>query len=125
VPFKLQWVEDKALPLSLRVEKMRLRKESGTIVVNETLTLTGIPAEAFDYALGTRSALEWVVDQYEVKTNTETGTVSDPNNPEDEEAIVRLVGQITTISVETVKLVKQLPSATEFRGLSLPAKVPA
>jgi hypothetical protein len=67
--------------------------------------------------------LEWVVDQYEVATNPETGTLSDPNNSEEEEAIVRLVGQVVTVSVETVKLIKQLPSAIEFRGLSLPTRV--
>ena len=40
---------------------------------NETLTLRGIPAEAFRYRLGTRSALEWVIDQYRAKTDKRSG----------------------------------------------------
>ena len=38
-------------------------------MVNESLTLAGIPPEAYEYRLGNRSALEWVADQYRVKTD--------------------------------------------------------
>jgi predicted helicase len=64
---------------------MRLDEEHGTIEVNSSLTLSGVPAEAFQYVLGTRSALEWIVDQYRYKSDPETGIVSDPNDPADEE----------------------------------------
>lgn len=58
--------------------------------------------------LGNRSALEWVIDQYRVKTDKRSGIVNDPNNPADEEAILRLVEQVIWVSVETVKLVKEV-----------------
>jgi predicted helicase len=119
-PFKLRWVESRNLPLSLRVQKMKLMKEEGAIFLNDTLSLTGIPASAFAYALGTRTALEWLVDQYQVAANGET--ISDPNDPNDEDAIVRLIGQVTTVSVETVKLIKELPSAIQFRGFRSPSQ---
>ena len=58
------------MPLSYRVEdKMRLSKDKTQLKVNPSLTLSGIPPEAFDYRLGNRSALEWVIDQYQVGFN--------------------------------------------------------
>ena len=76
--------------------------------MNESLTLSGIPQECFQYQLGNRSALDWVIDQYRVSENKRSGIVSDPNNLDDEEYIVRLVGRVVTVSVETVKLVNEL-----------------
>ena len=73
------------------------------------MTLKGIPAETFEYRLGNRSALEWVVDQYKVKKNDKGEIVSDPNREDDEKYIVRLVGQVVRVSVATVKIVKALP----------------
>src|SRR5258708_6534978 len=56
-PYKLKWIEAKDTPQSFRVEKMRLSKDKSQVVVNESLILAGIPAEAFEYRLGNRSAL--------------------------------------------------------------------
>ncbi len=78
------------------------------------MTLAGIPSEAFDYVLGTRSALEWVVDQYHCETDPQTEITSDPNDPADEEFIIRLIQRVTTVSLSTVNLVKQLPLRVEF-----------
>lgn len=81
-PHALEWRESATEPLSYRVTgSMVLNKEQGTIRVNSSLTLAGIPAETFDYVLGTRSALEWVVDQYHCETDPHTGITSDPNDP--------------------------------------------
>jgi predicted helicase len=70
----------------------------------------GIPPEAFEYRLGNRSALEWVIDQYQVSTDKRSGITNDPNRPDDPEYIVRLLGQVITVSLETVKVVKGFPS---------------
>jgi hypothetical protein len=51
--------------------------------------------------LGNRSALDWVLDQYQVSTDKRSGIVSDPNRPEDEEYVVRLVGRVITVSCGT------------------------
>ena len=62
------------------------------------------PPEVFDYRLGSRSALEWVIDQYQVKGQ------SDPNREDDPAYIVRLAGQVVRVSIETVRIVKSLPN---------------
>lgn len=117
-PCEFEWMENPAEPLSYRVdEPMILDKERGSIKVNSSLTLVGIPPEAFDYVLGTRSALEWVVDQYHCETDPHTGITSDPNDPDDEQFIVRLIQRVTTVSLSTVSLLKQLPPSIEFVGL--------
>jgi predicted helicase len=74
-------------------------------------TLAGIPPEVFNYKLGNRSALEWVIDQYRVSEDARSGIRSDLNRPDDPEYIVRLVGQVVRVSVETVKIVAGLPEA--------------
>jgi predicted helicase len=94
--------------LDWRVEKMTLSKDKTQLKYNDFLTFSGIPPETYEYRLGNRSALEWVVDQYRVSTDKRSGIVNDPNRENDPEYIVRLVGQVVTVSMETVKLVREL-----------------
>jgi len=108
--YPLEWVETPGVPLSYRVEKMKLSKDKTAVVVNDSLTLRGVPPEAFEYRLGNRSALDWVIDQYKVSTHKRSGITSDPNRPDDPEYIVRLVQQVVRVSVETVRIVKSLPA---------------
>jgi predicted helicase len=108
--YNLKMVENPELPLDWRVERMRLSKDKTHIVYNDFLILAGVPKETFDYRLGNRSALDWVIEQYRVKIDTRTGVTSDPNRVDEPDYIVRLVKQIITVSVETVKLVKSLPA---------------
>jgi hypothetical protein len=49
-----------------------------------------------------------IVDQYGVSTDARSGIVNDPNREDDPEYIVRLIGQVVTVSLETVKLVADL-----------------
>lgn len=90
-------------------DKIRLAKDRKSLKVNDSLTLAEIPAEAFEYRLGNRSALEWVIDQYRVTEDKRSGIRQDPNRATDREYIVRLVGQVIRVSVETVRMVKALP----------------
>ena len=117
-PWAMDWEVGDA-PIDWRVEKMRplkrVQSEDGdyrifdALQYNDTLTLRGIPADAFRYRLGTRSALEWVVDQYRVKTDKRSGIVSDPNAwSEDQQYIVNLVGRVVRVSMETVAIVDDL-----------------
>jgi predicted helicase len=94
--------------LDWRVEKMALSKDKTQLRYNEFLTLSGIPTEVYEYRLGNRSALEWVVDQYRVSTDKRSGIVNDPNREDDPQYIVRLIGQVVTVSVETVRRVREL-----------------
>jgi predicted helicase len=106
--YKLTWIENENVPFSWRVEKMRLTPDKTAIVINDSLTLSGIPEECFQYRLGNRSALEWVIDQYQVTKDKRSGIESDPNRINDEEYIVRLIGKVIFVSVETVKFVNEL-----------------
>jgi predicted helicase len=107
--FKLKRIENKEVKLDWRVEAMKLTKDKSAIVYNDFLTLAGIPPEVFDYKLGNRSALDWVIDQYRVTRDEKGNIASDPNRMDDEQYIVRLIGQVVTVSLETIKIVKSLP----------------
>ena len=106
----LKFVQNPNVPLNWRVEKMKLAKDKTSLVYNDFLTLDGIPAKTFDYRLGTRSALEWIINQYCVKTDKRSGIVNDPNRADDPQYIVRLIGQVISVSLETVDIVAGLPA---------------
>ncbi len=107
--YHLDLIEKPGVPLNWHVEKMKLSKDKTQIHYNDFLTLAGIPPEAFDYRLGNRSALDWIINQYQVKTDNRSGITNDPNRPDDPQYIVKLIGKVITVSLETVKLVKELP----------------
>ena len=107
---KLKFVQTPDTPLDWRVEKMKLSRDKTSLIYNDFLTLSGIPPKVFDYRLGTRSALEWVVDQYRVKTDKRSGIVNDPNRVGDPQYIVKLIGKVITVSLETVEIVDGLPA---------------
>ncbi len=97
-----------------RVQKMRLGKpDRSRIVYNSHLTLTGIPDDAYRYMLGSRSAIEWIIDRYRVKTDKDSGIVNDPNDWSAEVGnpryIVDLLNRIVTVSIETMRIVDGLP----------------
>ena len=106
---QLTFIENREVPINWRVEKMKLSKDKTQLVYNDFLTLEGIPAKAFDYRLGNRSALEWVIDQYRVKTDKRSGIVNDPNRADDPRYIVKLIGKVIAVSLETVEIVERLP----------------
>jgi hypothetical protein len=94
--------------LDWRVTKMRLSKDKTTLIYNDLITLSGIPPETYEYRLGSRSALEWGIDQYQVSTDKRFGITNDPNRADDPQYILRLIGVIT-VSLESVKIVQALP----------------
>jgi len=97
---------------------MRLNKDKTALVYNETLTLSDIPPEVFNYRLGNRSALDWIIDQYQVSTDKRSGIVNDPNRRDDEGYIVRLIQQIVTVSLATVRLVDAISQQPLSLGCS-------
>lgn len=96
--------------MNYRVERMTLSRDKTQIVYNDFLTLGGVPPEVFEYRLGNRSAIDWVIDQYQVSTDKRSGIVNDPNRLDDPQYIIRLIGKVITISLNTVKIVKSLPT---------------
>ncbi len=108
--YPLERIENTNEKISYRVEKMRLGRDKTSLFYNSFLTLSGIPPEVYEYRLGNRSALEWVIDQYQVSTDKRSGITNDPNREDDPEYILRLIGQVIHVSLETVKIVKCLPT---------------
>ena len=109
----------------LRVTKMKFGGKAGawdksTVIYNQHITLTGIPAEAQEYMLGSRSAVEWILERYQVKTDKVSGIVNDPNLWGEEHGnpsyILDLLKSIVTVSVETVRIVASLPALVATEG---------
>ncbi|MGW4319491.1 DEAD/DEAH box helicase [Streptomyces sp. NPDC004684] len=98
-----------------RVTKMKIPKTKGVqdrtrIVYNHHITLENIPEEAYEYQLGARSAIEWIIDRYQVKTDPKSGIVNDPNDwSDDPRYIVDLLRRIVTVSLATIEIVRHLP----------------
>ena len=90
---------------------LRADRERGVITLDEQTALAGVPAEAWDYHLGNRSALEWVLDQYKEKK------IKDPTIREQfntyrfadyKERVVDLLGRVCAVSTFTTTIVKEL-----------------
>lgn len=107
-PYPLEQVENPDAEFTLRVEKMRLSKDRTELRCNDFLTLKNIPPAVYEYRLGNRSALEWIIEQYQVTTDRRSGITNDPNRDDDPHYILRLVGQIVAVSLETVETIKEL-----------------
>ena len=107
--YQLPQLETPDMPLDWRVDKMKLSKDKTQLHYNGFLTLDQIPSAAFNYRLGNRSALEWIIDQYRVKTDKRSGIVNDPNRADDPRYILRLIRKVITVSLETVHIVQRLP----------------
>ena len=108
--YRLEEIEDEDAEVSFRLERMKLSKDKTSIRYNDFLTLRGIPAAAFEYRLGNRSALEWIIDQYEVSTDRRSEIVNDPNRAADPNYVLKLIRQVITVSLETNALVGSLPT---------------
>jgi len=107
--YPLTWLENKDAKVNYRVERMTLSRDKTQIIYNDFLTLGGIPPKVFEYRLGNRSALDWIIDQYQVSTDKRSGITNDPNRLDDPQYIIRLIGKVITVSLETMKIVKSLP----------------
>jgi predicted helicase len=109
----LEQIEDPKAEVSFRVDRMKLSKDKSELRYNDFLLLRGIPA-AYDYCLGNRSALEWVPidDQHSTESPPfpRSGIVNNPNRPNDPKYILRLIGQVITVSLETQQIIATLPS---------------
>ncbi|KRE44553.1 hypothetical protein ASG92_12865 [Arthrobacter sp. Soil736] len=83
------------------------------IIYNAQITLAGIPEDAHRYMLGSRSAVDWIIERYQVKTDKASGIVNDPNDWSREQGqpryIIDLIGRIVTLSLETNRIVDGLP----------------
>ncbi|MGC3907172.1 type ISP restriction/modification enzyme [Corynebacterium propinquum] len=122
-PLDIQVKGDESNRETWRVQKMKWarRKDPETgknvndvtkLIYNKQVTISGIPAEADEYMLGSRSAVAWLIDRYQVKKDKASGIVNDPNDWADEVGnpryIVDLIGKVTRVAMETVRIVDGL-----------------
>lgn len=124
-PLDIQVKGDESDRETWRVLKMKWakRKDPDTgknvndvtkLIYNKRVTISGIPAEADEYMLGSRSAVAWLIDRYQVKKDKASGIVNDPNDWADEVGnpryIVDLIGKVVRVAMETVRIVDGLDS---------------
>ena len=105
--------------VNYRVEKMRFGKidsktaDKSVIHYNHTITIEGIPAEAYEYVVNGKSAIEWIMERYAITTDKKSGITNDPNDwareHNDEKYILNLLLRVINVSVQTVEIVKGLP----------------
>ncbi|HSV27084.1 MAG TPA: type ISP restriction/modification enzyme, partial [Sedimentisphaerales bacterium] len=104
--------------LDYRVEKMRFPKkgQTDTIIYNSQITIENIPAEAYEYVVNGKSAIEWIMERYQVTVHKESGIKNDPNDWAEEVGnrryILDLLLSVINVSIQTVKIVEGLPKTT-------------
>lgn len=97
------------------VEKMRYPKkdQKGTIHYNSKITITDIPAKAYEYVVNGKSAIDWIMERYAVTTHKDSGITNNPNDWADEVGnpryILDLLLSVINVSVQTVDIVNDLP----------------
>lgn len=118
--FKNVFIEVKDNP-SYKVKKMKFAKirntktgklenDHSTIIFNTDITIKNIPEKAYEYVVNGRSAIEWIMDQYQIKKDSKSGIIDDPNNfSDDSKYIFNLLLRIINVSVQTVDLINSLP----------------
>jgi predicted helicase len=94
--------------------RLKADKDNGTIQLDTRTTLSGVPAIAWTYRLGNRSALEWVLDQYKEKKPKDPTIAARFNTyrfKDHKEKVADLLARVTRVSVETMEIVGQMASA--------------
>ena len=90
---------------------LRADKERGTITLDERTTLAGVPEKAWEYQLGSRSALEWVLDQYKERKPRDP-TIREKFNTyrfsDHKERVIDLLRRVCTVSVATMEIVDSM-----------------
>lgn len=97
---------------SFKVKKMKhpKRGQLDTIIFNEDIVITDIPERAYEYVVNGKPAIEWIVDQYQVKKDKKSGIVDDPNEFSDNpKYIFNLLLSIINVSIQTMDLIESLP----------------
>lgn len=104
--------------INYKVQKMRFPKkdQKDTIIYNHQITVSEIPLKAYDYIVNGKSAIEWIMERYQITTHKESGIVNNPNDWADEVGnpryILDLLLSIINVSVQTVDIVNSLPTLT-------------
>lgn len=98
--------------------KLKADKNTGQIILDDNTELTGIPTIAWDYKLGNRSALEWILDQYKEK-KTKDPTIREKFNTykfaDYKEHVIDLLQRVCTVSIQTMEIIQQMPNIVDHQ----------
>ena len=103
---------------NFKVVKMAFVKNKGevdktTIIYNSSIKITNIPLDAYNYVINGKSAIEWLMDRYQIKTDKDSGIENDPNDwgleHNNQRYILDLILSIITVSMATNEIVRNLP----------------
>jgi predicted helicase len=106
-------------PQDYTVERMKFpnrdkKVDKTTIIYNSKITLSGIPEAAYKYIVNGKSAIEWIMERYQITKDKDSGITNNPNHwSDDPHYIIDLVKRIVRVSIETVKIVESLPELNE------------
>jgi len=113
-PYDFFAVQKMAFAKKRDPETKKLVADKSAVVYNSKITLDGIPDDAHRYMLGSRSAIEWIIDRYQIKTDSASGIVNNPNDWSrevgDPRYVINLLARIVTVSLETMQIVDNLPA---------------
>ena len=97
-----------------RVKKLKLVDDKRTLIYNDFITIKNIPPRSFEYVVNGRSPLEWIIDRYQVKKDTASGIVNNPNawaiEHDNPRYILDLILSCITVSLKTLDIVENLPT---------------
>jgi predicted helicase len=119
-PFELQRVDipasKKAAPIK---PKLKSDPDNGAILIDSVTTLKGIPRQAWDYKLGNRSAIDWVLDQHKEKTPRDPTVAAKFNTyrfADYKESMIELLAKVVRVSVDTVAITEAMKTAERDPG---------
>ena len=92
------------------VVKMQWRSSKTELQFNDSILLKNIPQKAFDYAVGNKSVLDWIVEKYALKQDVHSQIINDPNQWNNGRYILELLLKLVNVSVKTMEIVDSLPS---------------
>ncbi|HPQ72225.1 MAG TPA: DEAD/DEAH box helicase family protein [bacterium] len=117
-PATVKKSSDNFIVNKIRFAKKGKKVDKSTIIYNSSITVSEIPMEAHEYVVNGKSAIEWIMERYAVTTHKASGITNDPNDWAKEHKqpryILDLLLRVIRVSVETVKIVEQLPSLPDF-----------
>ncbi len=115
--FELDGYKKNLIP---EVKKIRFDKKNGKtdksrLVINESVVLSGVPEQVYKYDISGRSALEWVIDRYQINQDSNTKIVQNPNLwSDDPDYVLNLIGRIVKVSLDTVELIGKISTLKEL-----------
>ncbi|WP_417158756.1 type ISP restriction/modification enzyme, partial [Spirulina subsalsa] len=119
-PYPLQRIDLPLKPGTVNKPKLKPDKTKGAIALDGITTIQGIPAIAWDYKLGNRSAIEWVLDQHKEKKPKDP-TIREKFNTykfaDYKETVIDLLMRVCTVSVQTQTIINQMPTPKPSKPL--------